>query len=100
SHHRLSAETRSAWTAIVPARWGGIRLTTSYFTVSPNSVVTWRTPGSTFTTLFDARYSRFGYACHAARNSAVFETTFWLASGTIAVAVSCSTRTPCFRRHP
>ena len=45
---------------MVPARWGGIRLMTSYFTRSPNSVVTSRVEGSTFTTLFEARYSRFG----------------------------------------
>ena len=27
----------------------------------------------------------FGYACHAARKSAVFETMFWLASSTISL---------------
>jgi hypothetical protein len=50
--------------------------TTSYFTTSPRSVVTVRAPGSTFVTLFEARYSRFGYASHALRKSAVLETTF------------------------
>ena len=55
SHQRLSAPTKSAWTAIVPARWGGITLTTSYFTLSPKSVVTSRVPGSTLTILLDAR---------------------------------------------
>ena len=60
SHQRLSAPTRSADTAIVPARCGGMRLRTSYFTLSPSSVVTSRVPGSTFTTLLEPRYSMFG----------------------------------------
>src|SRR3990172_11097886 len=59
-HQRLSAPTRSAWTAILPARCGGITLTTSYLTLSPNSVVTSRVPGSTFTTLLEARELMLG----------------------------------------
>src|SRR5215467_8385667 len=83
SHQRLSAPTRSAVTAIVPARCGGIRLSTSYFTLTPSSVVTSRVLGSTFTTLFEPRYSMLGYAAHAARNSAVFEMMLGFASSTM-----------------
>src|SRR2546425_9508866 len=82
SHQRLSAPTRSAVTAIVPARCGGIRVTTSYLILSPSSVVTSRAPRSPFTTLFEPRYSRFGYFAQAARKSAGFEMTFGLASST------------------
>ena len=85
SHQRLSAPTRSAVTAIVPARCGGIRFTTSYLTLSPSSVVTSRTLGSTFTTLFEPRYSRFGYFVQAARKRPVFEMTFGLASRTMSL---------------
>src|SRR6185503_6950934 len=72
SHQRLSAPTRSETTAMAPARWGGMRFTTSYLTL-PKSVRTSRVPGSTPMTRLDPRYSRFGYASHALRNSAVFE---------------------------
>src|SRR5262245_9954765 len=54
SHQRLSAPTRSAWTAMAPARCGGWRFSTSYLTVS-NSVFTVRAVGSTAITLLDAR---------------------------------------------
>src|SRR5687767_9780217 len=68
---------------MAPARCGGIRFSTSYFTLSPNSVDTSRVVKSTFVTLFDGRYSMFGYASHAFRKSAVFDTMFWFASRTI-----------------
>src|SRR5262247_1156684 len=76
SHQRLSAPTRSACTAMAPARCGGITLTTSYRTLSPKSVVTSPALGSTFVTLLEARYSRFGYACQAARKRAGLLMTF------------------------
>src|SRR3989442_337591 len=39
---------------MVPARCGGMRLTTSYFTLSPKSVATSRPLASTLTTLLEA----------------------------------------------
>src|SRR5438309_448070 len=64
---------------------GWIRFTTSYLTLSPSSVVTSRTLGSTFTTLFEPRYSRFGYFVQAARKRPVFEMMFGLASRTMSL---------------
>src|SRR5437870_13395423 len=82
SHQRLSAPTRSAVTAIVPARCGGITLNTSYFILSPSSLVTSRTAESTSTTLFNPHYSRFRTLDHADRHTAVFEITIAMTSST------------------
>jgi hypothetical protein len=47
SHQRLPASARPAWMAIAPARWGGIRFSTSYRTRSPTVGTTSRAARST-----------------------------------------------------